>query len=133
MPDYTTSAPIVLVTTEAQSAAAADGMLAAVIDRVPVSLARLQEALGVPGSAQITTQLIARSDNPEMVLSSRYRAMVMIGGALMVIGLLLVAMVDGLLRRRSLRRVAATEEDTPPEDTAGPAFLDRRRKTGTEG
>lgn len=161
-PDYTTSAPIVLVTTEASSAAAADAMLDAVVDQVPVSLARLQTALAVSGSAQITTQLIARSEKPETVMSGRYRAMVMVGGALMVADVLFVAMVDGLLRRRRLRAEAAADgEDEaptgegrlptfwprqrgagptdPPEppsteaDAPEPASLDKRRKTGTDG
>lgn len=149
-PDFTTSAPIVLVTTEASSADAADAMLDAVVAQVPVSLTRLQEALAVSGSAQITTQLIARSEEPEIVMSGRYRAMVMIGGALMVGGVLLVAAVDGLLRRRRMRAATVPDEETaegegrqptfgPQPRTVGmtpapaPAWLDKRRKTGTDG
>lgn len=152
-PDLTTSAPIVLVSTEASSADAADAMLDAVVAQVPVSLTRLQEALAVSGSAQITTQLIARSEKPRTVMSGRYRATVMVGGALLVGGVLFVAMVDGLLRRRRLRagdgadtadgeasagdgerpRFGPPQRGAPPASAATPAWLERRRKTGTDG
>lgn len=100
--DYTTSAPIVLVTTEAPTGAAADAMLKAVVAQVPVSLDRLQAALAVPGKARITTQLISRSERPHQVMSGRYRAIVVVGGFLAVAGILLLATVDGLVERRRL-------------------------------
>jgi len=139
--DFATSAPIVVVTTEASTATAAQGMLDAVVAQVPVSLAGLQTALSVTGNAQITTQLISQSEKPEAIMSSKYRALVVVAGGLAVLGILLVGMIDGLLLRRRQRKLAVSEpaevlDDSEDEDEdevlTEPASLDKRRKTGAK-
>ena len=114
MGDVTTSAPILLATTEAHAPASADKMLARVLAQVPVALRHLQDSLGVAPSAQITTQLIAHSGHPLVVQKKRYRSIVLAGGSSMALGLLMVGLLDGLLLRRRARR-AEVVELIPPE------------------
>ncbi len=102
--DTSTSAPIVLVTTEAGTAAEADRLLDEVLEVMPRELAVLQDDLGVDGRAQITTQTVARTDRPEAVQRTRYRFTVLAATGGVVLGLLVVLTVDGLLLRRRRRR-----------------------------
>lgn len=98
--DVTTSAPIVLVTSEASSPEAADRLLSRVLGQVPHVLSRLQQSLSVRQKSQITTQVIARSQEPEKIQRGQYRAMVLAIGASLALGVLLVSLLDGLLLRR---------------------------------
>jgi uncharacterized protein involved in exopolysaccharide biosynthesis len=102
--DTSTSAPIVLITAEAGSAADADRLLDRVLEIVPRELAALQDDLGVAQRARITTQTVARTDRPETVQRTRYRLTVLAAGLGGVLGLMLVVTVDGLLLRRRRRR-----------------------------
>ncbi|QCW50794.2 hypothetical protein FE634_10910 [Nocardioides dongxiaopingii] len=116
--DVATSAPIVLATAEGGSAAEADRLLDAVLDAVPEVLAKLQDDLGVKPGAQIDTQVIARTDEPEVVQKTRLRLAVLAAGAGGVLGLLVVLALDGVLLRRRLRRDTRRPSSASPEPVA---------------
>ncbi len=113
--DVSTSAPIVLVETEASSADGAELLLSHVLLVAPTVLSQLQSDLDVPKNAKITTQVIARSTKPLAVQKTRYRLTFVAGGAGFTLGLLLVFLLDGLLLRRRHR---ATRAEAPDEAAA---------------
>lgn len=112
-PDFSTSAPILVVTAKSPTAERASDMLAAVLARVPKNLSDLQEAVGTKPSSQITTVMVARDAEPKVMQKARIRILAVVGLGLAVLSALGVAAVDGLLLRRASRRRAAAER---PED-----------------
>lgn len=98
--DATTSAPILVVTTEDSSGDGAMNLLAAVLAQVPTSLSELQDQVGVASNARITSQVVTASDEPEVAQKARVRSLAMVGIAALGVGLLITGLVDGLLARR---------------------------------
>lgn len=105
--DFTTSAPIVIVTVEAPTADQAQRLLDAVIAQVPLSLNALQKSVQIETKDQITPQVVAEDEEPQAVNKKQVRAV----GAVLALALLasamLVAAADSLL----LRRRRARQED----------------------
>ena len=97
--DFTTSAPIILVTTEATTADEASALLDVVLERVTRNLNELQSDVGVPPRSQIGSQVVAR-DEPEALQKPRLRQVGIITIASLLALLLLIAAVDSVLARR---------------------------------
>lgn len=120
--DFTTSAPILLVTSTATTKAASSRMLDAVLERLPIRLRNLQVDVDIRPANQITLSVVSQDLEPKANQKSRIRA-VAGGAAVMLTALtLLIAMVDGLLLRRARTEVPGepTARPTPPKPLAPP-------------
>ncbi|MCD9196884.1 Wzz/FepE/Etk N-terminal domain-containing protein [Aeromicrobium wangtongii] len=98
--DFTTSAPILIVTVTAPTSRQTQQLLDAVVAQVPISLHDLQQSLEIAEKSLITPQIVAQDDKPRAVTATRVRAV----GASVALALLLsavtIAAVDNVLLRR---------------------------------
>lgn len=101
--DFTTSAPIILVTTQAKTAGEANDLLEAVLDQVSRSLVQLQADLGVEPSSRIGSQVVVRAD-PEALQKPRIRQIALATIGVLMALLMLIAVGDSLLTRRRRTR-----------------------------
>ena len=104
VPDFTNSAPIILVTVDADSSTNAVAALNAVMGRVPVVLRELQAGLKLESSAVITSTPLVSDAKPEAVHKSQIRAGIVAAAGTFGFGLLIIGFVDGLLAARRVRR-----------------------------
>ena len=112
--DYTTSAPILLVTSKGATKAASSRMLDAVLERLPISLRNLQVDVNTRPANQITLSVVSQDLEPKANHKSRTRA-VAGGAAVMLTALtLLIAMIDGLLLRRARTDATGKPAGRPP-------------------
>lgn len=145
VPDYTNSAPIILFTVEATDPDEAAAALASLMDRVPGELDKLQASLDLSRSERVTSVTLTQDEEPETTYKSMIRAAILAGTVLGSVGLLLIALADGLLAarrrgaepvqlegRREIRRnpVAVAPEQPVPGIVA--SRLVRRRTTDDE-
>jgi hypothetical protein len=103
VPDFTSSSPIILITTNAPTATAAVAGLNGVIDEVPAKLVELQSGLNLEETAYITSATISADTRPDVVRKTQIRVGLAAGGATLAVCLLLIALADGLLVRRRSR------------------------------
>lgn len=133
--DLTTSAPIVLVSVSSKERASAAAMLDAVIGQIPRDLTQLQDEIGVKPQFRITALVVSQDSKPIPNQKTRARLLGVLVVALLFGSAVLIAVVDGLLLRRSRRaeriaresREAGESED--PEPAEGPVH--RQRPTTT--
>lgn len=110
--DFTTSAPIVIVTVKAPTADQAQELLDAVIAQVPVSLDALQKSVQIATKDQITPQVVAEDEKPLAVNKKQVRAI----GAVLALALLASAMLVAAADNLLLRRKRARQEDGAVKD-----------------
>jgi hypothetical protein len=103
-PDFTNSAPIVLVTVDADSAQNALVALDAVMERVPVVLSQLQAGMKLKADATITSAPLVADRQPEVVRKDQIRAGIVGAAGTLGLGLLAVGLIDALLGVRAQRR-----------------------------
>ncbi|GAA1969447.1 hypothetical protein GCM10009798_32540 [Nocardioides panacihumi] len=113
-PDYTTNAPLVVLTATAKSPAAAQELLERIVTQVPAILTRLQASVGIEKSAQITAVAVTTSQKPVKVVKKQVRAVGACAAVLAAMLLMLIGGLDGFLQRRASS--AAAEEDEPGTD-----------------
>lgn len=118
-PDFTNSAPIILITTKASSSDQAVAALAAVMDRVPSILVDLQSGLDLPTEAQITSRPLVADPSPDPVYSTQIRAGLVAGVAALGLGLLFVGLLDGLLAGRATKKRPKKQDDSKPPGPLG--------------
>lgn len=108
-PDYTTSAPVVLFTIEADGPATAADLRKDLVARVAPTLRELQTELDIPQASQVVSLVVNAGDEPTTLQKKRVRlALVAVAGVL-VLSLGLIMLADVLLLRR--RRTRSTESD----------------------
>jgi hypothetical protein len=117
-PDPTTSAPIILVSTTSNDRASADRMLDVLLTEIPQTLDALQAEIDVEPQNRITTQMVAEDPRPEISNKARIRLVAVVGAGLLFASGVLIAVVDGLLIRRSRR--LATIGSAGPDRAIGP-------------
>lgn len=115
--DSTSPAPILLVTVEANAAAAAGNTLSVVLDQIPDTLVEVQQAANVPSNAFITSSPVTREVTPTKSVKPQLRALIVAVGGSLVLSLMAIAGLDGLLRRRSLGRLPGRGADTDSNQT----------------
>jgi uncharacterized protein involved in exopolysaccharide biosynthesis len=108
VPDPTNSAPIVLFTVESKSGQDATEALDQLMLQVPQTLSDLQRGLPLRKAEIITSMPLTQDSEPEVVRKMQVRAGIASGAAALAVGLLLIALIDGVLTRR--RRRVDTEE-----------------------
>jgi hypothetical protein len=120
--DYISSAPMILITVEADSPANAVTAVNAVADLVPTTLSDLQAALNLRSRALITSMPVVIDQNPEAVHKDQIRAGIVAGGGTLGVALLLIGLIDGLLAARRARQEQvvsdAPEEEIPAAEPA---------------
>jgi hypothetical protein len=116
--DLSTRAPVLLVSTTSPDSDSADDMLAAVLDRIPANLKRLQDGLEIAASNQLTTVVLSSDEKPELVQKARLRVLAALAAGLVLASAAVVAALDSLLLRRAARKRGETQalehQDRPP-------------------
>jgi hypothetical protein len=122
--DETTSAPILLVTASGPDEQSAAAMLAAVLQRVKVNLAKLQRSIQIKAPYQITLMRLSKDPEPKASLSSRLRVLGTVAAGLVLASAFATAALDGLLRRRESKaqvsEAPARDPDERDSDKRGP-------------
>ncbi|GAA2106742.1 hypothetical protein GCM10009841_26220 [Microlunatus panaciterrae] len=127
-PDFTSSAPVILVTVEADSSTNAVTALHAVMERVPATLTQLQSDLGLRPRAEITSIPLVSDDHPDAVHKTQIRAGIAAGAATLGFGLLLIALGEGLVAsKRTPRRARGLATSPRPTSTA-----ENQERTGAD-
>lgn len=108
VPDYTNSAPIILFTVESTTPRTATDALGWLVDQVPAALQDLQAGLDIPAAEKVTAVELTRDERPTTTRKDQIRAALLVAAGLGGTGLLLIALVDGLLGAR--RRGRATDD-----------------------
>lgn len=129
VPDYTNSAPIILFTVEAETSGDAVAALQDLMGRVPVELDALQEGLDLLEQEKVTSMGLTRDERPATTHKAQLRGAILVAAVLIATGLLLIALVDGILagRRRERRPV----DDAPgagPSSRQSPSPLPTRKR-----
>ena len=135
--DFTTGAPIIVITVTSPSAEASIRGLNDVVQTVPEALVSLQsDIVGLPNTAYVTSRVLTTDTEPDVVRSDQVRSGIVAGAAALLGMLLLLAVVDGLLMTRGARRSPNVE--APDDGEAGqrheesPAPLVGQRRTARE-
>jgi uncharacterized membrane protein YgcG len=129
-PDATTSGPVLLVTAEADSPAAALAATRKLVDVAPRQMALLQRTSGVDADSFITTSVVTRDARAMPQHKAQIRAVLAIGAASLAATVLGVAWIDGmLLLRRERRRLRIVDEADDDQPLGAPlATADERRR-----
>ena len=123
-PDILGSGPVIVVTAEATSDAAAAAAREELVKLVPDRLTKLQSQVGVETSAMITATAITDDATPAISHKAQVRSAITTFGALVVLALFFIGIVDALRVARSnrRRRKSAEQGDLDPsaeDDEAG--------------
>ena len=132
--DFTTSAPILIVTATSHRAGISTRLASDVVQQVPKVLAGLQNRLAIGPDSRIVSIELTRDAHPTVLQKTRIRAGIAVGGGVLVLLVLGIGALDGLLLRRAARRdgprrvdertgAAARRNGRPaePERSSGPA------------
>ena len=138
--DDATSAPVLVVTAEAPSAAQAEALAEAVLTQAPASLSALQSRLSIARGAEITS-IPLPGDEPQVSQKSRIRVVAALGILCLAGSAMMIGALDGLLLVRAARkelqraRGAATLDDPPPttDDDEDEAWLKNELATISSG
>lgn len=128
VPDYTNSAPIILFTVEAPAPETSVAALQMLINRVPQELDELQAGLSLPVAQRVTSLVLTQDERPAATHKAQIRAAILSAAVLAGSGLLLIALVDGLLTGRRRTR---TSQSPPPE--RGPTSGGRLDEAPSDG
>ena len=127
IPDNMNSAPVILLTVDADSASTATSALAVVMDHVPVTLADLQGGLNLPADALITSKPLIADPQPYVVRKGQIRAGIIAGVAMLGLSLLVIGLIDGILTARlaakksNRRHALSTPDDSGQVAESPPA------------
>ncbi|WP_138443655.1 hypothetical protein [Sinomonas susongensis] len=119
LPDVTSGSSILVVTVTARSSEDAGSALQKILADVPAELTSMQDALHVPAASRISSMPVAQPSAPTVDVKRRIQATGGVGAAGVVLVILLTALLDGLLLRRS-RRLEADRWRAKAHHTAAP-------------
>lgn len=132
-PDFTNSAPIILITAEASSADDAIKALAAAMDRVPLVLNDLQAGLNLPSDTLITSRKLLADPQPDAVHKDQIRAGIVAGVVAFGLCLLLIGLLDGLLTKLNRKAGKGPRQfegaDAEPDGRVIPASRQNQTKS----
>lgn len=103
-PDYTTSAPVVVIDVTSHSAAVSTAGLEAAMEAVPQTLRSMQAGLKLQQASFITSKQLSKDNVPKLVRSGQVRTGIVVGVGVLTLSLLSLALVDGYLESRERRR-----------------------------
>lgn len=119
--DQSVAGPIIALTVTAPNGADVLAGMTYLLKQTPTQLSDLQVKLRVDPEDRISSETLTQDPKPEAVHKTQMRMGILGAGAILVLGLLLVGLVDGLIVSR--RRIG---EDTVPARGQG------RRDAGSE-
>lgn len=117
--DLSTSAPVLLLTSEAATLQQARDIRDDLLDLTPRVLAQLQTSIGVPPSSQLTSAVLSEEGLLEASNKARIRAAVLaaaVGGSGTLV---LAAALDVILIRRARRSAKPDEDESDPVRVTG--------------
>ncbi len=114
-PDFTSNAPLMVLTVSGERDAVGT-LMTRLQDEVPRRLAEIQKAVATPEQWQIVSLPVARDPEPVAQTKAKMRTTVMVVGAALVLGLLVIAGLDSLLRARAGRGRTPDDEQVPQDD-----------------
>lgn len=114
-PDYTTSAPFMMLLVIGPTPESADLVMQRVLARVPQTLESLQDELDTKQQARINALVISSDEKPKRAGKKQIRAVIAAGGGSTVVGVLAIAVIDNLLLARRRRREAAAAPVLNPD------------------
>lgn len=117
--DWTTSAPMMILTVKANTSAQVARLQSAVLDQIPVSLAHLQDDLAVPANSRIEAKVVSSDAAPRIDKKSMVQMIGIVGAGSLFVMLLMIAAYDSL-RLRLARRKAAMHTVVRPKTAADP-------------
>lgn len=109
VPDVSSAGPIVVISVSADNSLDARAALNEVLDRVPPTLVDLQDDIGIPRRALITSRVLTVDSRPEIARKSQIRSGIVSGAGVLFLGLMLIGVIDGLLAGRR-----GNKEAVPP-------------------
>ena len=125
--DPTTNGPVILISVDEESGAAAENTLGLVLDRLPTTLQSIQQDAGVPQAFRITSLEITENAPVEVRKSQLRAALVALAGGI-ALTLLVVSIVDTVLTRRReagsavpIQTSEVAADDDSPEEAEAPA------------
>ncbi|SEQ12560.1 hypothetical protein [Microlunatus flavus] len=134
-PDYESSAPVIMVTIEANSQQDAITALGAVMNQVPASLRSLQGSLNLRARADITSTPVTADVVPVVVRKNQIRAGILVGGGSLALFLLAIGLLDSLLLSRGTRPERPVAASGPAQEAeeadAGWGWTDDDAAAGT--
>ena len=101
--DANSSAPIIVITVTAGSAAGAQQALELMVQDVPRALTDEQETIGVANGARLTSRVIATTRSPEVSRNPQLRAVIVVLALSLALTMGVTALVDRILRQRASR------------------------------
>ena len=119
-PDFTSNAPIVLVTVKADTSTNATVALTTMAEEIPTALADLQSEFKLRARALITSMPIVIDEQPMTVHKTQIRAAIAAGGGVMAVSLLAIALIDGLVGPRRAPSLQRASDDSDDPDAAHP-------------
>lgn len=132
--DWTTSAPMMILTVKAHTSDEVTRLQSAVLDQIPVALTHLQDDLAVPANSRIETKVVSSDAVPRVDKKSMVQTLAILGAGSLFAMLLVIAAYDNL-RLRLARRKAAAHPVARPEPAEGPGDADApppsRSRVGT--
>lgn len=98
--DPTSSAPVIIVTAKTTSVGLARAVLTAAVAEASVTLARLQQQVGIGAADRIDSVVLTRDPRPEIARASQFRISLVAAVGVGALGLLGVGAADTVLARR---------------------------------
>lgn len=118
LPDPTTSAPLLVVTTTSGDGAAAIKLMHAVLDRIPTALRNIQAEIDIPVNRQIVVSPIATDQEAQVNQKPRIRTLGALAVGLLGMVALVIGSLDGLLLRRAARGKPGGDAAASVDDSA---------------
>lgn len=122
-PDFTSGAPLILVTVDSTSPTTGAVALKAIVDRVPGILSELQADLGLRPKALVTSTPVVMDFQPDVIHKKQIRAALLAGAVVLGLGLLLIGLIDSSVQRRQSRGdepLIEVEDEFPETQDAPP-------------
>ena len=129
-PDFTSDAPLLLLTVEGDEQAATR-LQDDVLEVIPRQLTRIQSEVMTPERFRISTLTVTKDKAPTALVKPKLRALGLVIVAVAVLLLLSIAAADGVLRGRRVASRTGTPGPSPKRavlDVSGPRAGHRRSK-----
>lgn len=126
-PDWTTSAPMMILTVKAATSDQVSRLQKTVLEQIPVSLTQLQDDLDVPVDSRIGTKVVSSDAEPRADVKSKIRMLAIIAIGSLFLMFLMIAAYDNLrlrLARRKAARAGGLAAPAVPVDASAAEVTD---------
>ncbi len=130
-PDFTSNAPLMVLTVQGDKDAVAD-LMKRLQAAVPQRLQEIQDAVETPQQWQIASLPVAEDPEPVPQTKAKMRTTVLLAGSVGLVSMLVIAGIDALLRTRTRKR-AGREEPPAHADATEPDADDTTDEVASSG